>query len=88
MKSWLEKNGIETNMTSIPKSVYIDKLDDIVNEYNHTYLSTIKMKPVDVKSHILTLVKKLMIKMRNFKLVIILEYQNFIFFFAKGYTPN
>ena len=29
-----------------------------------------------------------MIKMRNFKLVIILEYQNIIFFFAKGYTPN
>ena len=30
--------------------MYIDKLDDIVNEYNDTYHSTIKMKPVDVKS--------------------------------------
>ena len=29
-----------------------------------------------------------MIKMRNFKLVIILEYQNIYIFFAKGYTPN
>ena len=36
-------------MTSVPKNVYIDKLDDIVNKYN-TYHSTIKMKPVDVKS--------------------------------------
>ena len=26
-----------------------DKLDDIVNKYNATYHSTIKMKPVDVK---------------------------------------
>ena len=38
-------------MTSISKNVYIDKLDDIVNKYNNTYHSTIKMKPVDVKSN-------------------------------------
>ena len=37
-------------MTSISKNVYIDKLDNIVNEYNDTYHSSIKMKPVDVKS--------------------------------------
>ena len=37
-------------MTSISKNVYIDKLDDIVNEYNNTY-RTIKMKPVDVKDN-------------------------------------
>ena len=35
-------------MTSISKNVYIDKLDDIVNEYNNTYHTTIKMKPIDV----------------------------------------
>ena len=28
----------------------IDKLSGIVNEYNNTYHSNIKMKPVDVKS--------------------------------------
>ena len=28
----------------------IDKLSDIVNEYNNTYHSKIKMKPIDVKS--------------------------------------
>ena len=31
--------------------MYIDKLDEIVNTYNDTYHSTIKMKPVDVKSN-------------------------------------
>ena len=30
--------------------MYIDKLHDIVNKYNNTYQSTVKMKPVDVKS--------------------------------------
>ena len=38
-------------MTSISKNVYIDKLDDIVNEYNNTYYRTIKMKPIDVKDN-------------------------------------
>ena len=36
-------------MTSVSKNVYIDKLDDIVHEYNNTYHRTIKTKPVDVK---------------------------------------
>ena len=38
-------------MTSITKNVYIDKLDDIVNKYNNTYHSTIKIKPVSVKDN-------------------------------------
>ena len=38
-------------MASFSKSVYIDKLDDIVNKYNNKYHSTIKMKPVNVKSN-------------------------------------
>ena len=38
-------------MTSVSKNVYIDKLDDIVNKYNNTYHSTIKVKPIDVKSN-------------------------------------
>ena len=28
--------------------MYIDKLDDIVDEYNNTYQRTFKMKPLDV----------------------------------------
>ena len=44
------KNKIYKYMTSVSKNIYIDKLDDIVNEYNNTYHRTAKMKPVDVKS--------------------------------------
>ena len=36
-------------MTSVSKNVYIDKLDDIVDNYNTTYHRTIKMTPTDVK---------------------------------------
>ena len=45
------KTKIYKYMTSISKNVYIDKLDDIVNEYNNIYHRTIKMKPVDVKDN-------------------------------------
>ena len=45
------KNKIFKHLTSISKNVYIDKLDDIVNEYNNTYHRTIKMKSVDVKNN-------------------------------------
>ena len=38
-------------MTSVSKNVYIDKLDDIVSEYDNTYRRTIKMKAVDVKDN-------------------------------------
>ena len=38
-------------MTSLLKNVYIDSLDDIVNEYNNTYYRTIKMKPINVKDN-------------------------------------
>ena len=54
------KNKIYKYMTAISKNAYIDKLDDIVNEYNNTYHRTIKMKPADLKIiHILILIKKL-----------------------------
>ena len=38
-------------MSSISKNVYIEKLDDMVNEYNNIYHRTIKIKPVDVKDN-------------------------------------
>ena len=43
------KNKVYQYVISISKNVYIDKLDDIVNKYNSTYSSNIKMKPADVK---------------------------------------
>ena len=64
------KSKIYKCMTSISKNVYIDKLDDIVNEYNNTYHTTIKMKPIDVQDTLI-LIKKLIIKILNLKSVIV-----------------
>ena len=44
------KNEIYKYLTLIPKNIYIDELDDIVDKYNNTYHSTIKIKPADLKS--------------------------------------
>ena len=44
------KNKLYKQMTSRTKNMCIIKLDDIVNKYNNTYYSTIKMKPVEVNS--------------------------------------
>ena len=67
-------------MTSISKNVYIDKLDDMVNKFNNTCHNTIKIKPVDVKSStyikVIVIVKKIVIKILNLKLGVLLEYQN------------
>ena len=71
-------------MTSISKNVYIDKLDDLVNEYNNTYHRTIKKKPLMLKViHILILKKKLMIKILNLKFEIMLEFLNTKIFLLK-----
>ena len=43
IRTW--KNKIYRYMTSVPKNVYTDKLDDIVNKCSNSY--HIKMKPVD-----------------------------------------
>ena len=76
-------------MTSISKNVYIDKLDDIVNEYNNTYHRTIKMKPVDVKDNTyIDFKKEVNDKDPKFKVgdyVRISKYKNI---FDKRYTPN
>ena len=45
------RNKISKYMTSISNNVYINKLDDLVNEYNNKYHRTIKMKPVVVKDN-------------------------------------
>ena len=45
------KTKIYKYMTAISENVYIDKLDDIVNEYNNAYHITIKAKLVDVRNN-------------------------------------
>ena len=65
------KNKIYKYMTSISKKVYINKLDDIVDEYNNTNHRTIKMKPIDVKDNTyIDFEKDVNIKTLNLKLVI------------------
>ena len=83
------KNKIYKYMTSISKIVYIDKLDDIVNECNNTYHRIIKMKPIDVKDNTyIDFDKEVNDNDLKFKVadhVRISKYKNI---FAKGYTPN
>ena len=83
------KTKIYKYMTSVSKIVYIDKLDEIINEYNNTYHRTIKMKPIDVKDNThFDFKKEVNDKGPKFKVgdhVRISKYKNI---FAKGYTPN
>ena len=83
------KTKIYKYMTSVSKNVYIDKLDDIVGEYNNTCHRTIKMKPVDVKDNTCIDFKKdVNGKDPKFKvgdLVRVSKYKNVL---AKGYTSN
>ena len=69
--------------------MYIDKLDDIVNEYNNTYHRIIKMEPIDVKDNTyINTDKEVNDKDPKFKIgdrVRIPIYKNI---FAKGYIPN
>ena len=75
-------------MAALSKNVYIDKLNDIVNEYN-TYHRTIKMKPVNVKDNTyIDFNKEVNEKDPKFKVgdhISISKYKNI---FAKWYTPN
>ena len=69
--------------------MYINKLDDIVGEYNNTYDRTIKIKPVDVKDDTYIDFKRgVNDRYPKFKVgdhVRISKHKNI---FAKEYTPN
>ena len=66
-----------------------DELDDIVNKYNNTYHSTIKVKPVDVKSKIyIDSSKEINNNDPKFKIGDIVRISKYKNIFAKGYTPN
>ena len=83
------KTKIHKYMTSVSRNMYIDKLDDIVNEYDNAYHRTIKMKSFDVKVNAyIDFSKEVNDKDSNFKIgdyVKISKYKNI---FAKGYIPN
>ena len=83
------KNKIYKYMTSVSKTVYIDKLDDIVNKYNNTYHRTIKMKPVDVKSSTyIDSSKEINDEDPNFKIGDIVRISKHKNILAKSYVPN
>ena len=92
------KNKLYKHMTATGKIVYYNVLDDVVNKYNNTKHSTIKMKPIDVgdttkSSSLERNNKRVYIDEHNekdckFKVgdrVRISRYKNI---FAKGYAPN
>ena len=67
----------------------IGKLDDIVNNHNNTDHSTIKQKPVDIKScTYLDSSKEINDKNPKFKIGDIVRISKYKTIFAKDYTPN
>ena len=69
-------------MIAISKSVYFDVLDDVVNKYNNTVHTTIKMKPIEVTDDYYAECNGIAFnenpnkKVLNLNLVIMLEFQN------------
>ena len=83
------KNKLYKHMTATSKIIYYDVLDDVVNKYNNTKHSTIKMKPIDVGDNN----KRVYIDEHNekdsrFKVGDRVRISKFKNIFAKGYTPN
>ena len=81
------KTKIYKYMTAISKNVYIDKLSDIVTEYNNTCHRTMKMKLVNGKDNTyIDFKKEVNDKDSKFKVIVrISKYKNI---FAKVYIPN
>ena len=75
-------------MTATGKNVFYDVLDDVVNKYNNTKHSTIKMKPIDVKNNKRVYIDEHNEKDSKFKVgdrVRISRHKNI---FAKGCAPK
>ena len=83
------KNKIYKHMTTIGKNVYFNVLDDIVEEYNNSFHSSIKIKPKDIKDDsFIDHNEETNKKDPKFEVgdhVRISKYKNIS---AKGYTPN
>ena len=81
------KNKLHKHMTATGKNVYYNVLDNVVNKYNNTKHSTIKMKPIDVKNNKRVYIDEHNEKDSKFKVgdrVRISRHKNI---FAKGYAP-
>ena len=83
------KSKVSKYITSISKNVYIDKIDDIVNEYNNTYHRTIKMKPIDIKDNTyINIGKEVNDNDPKFKVGDHVRISKYKSSFAKSYAPN
>ena len=76
-------------MTLVSKNVHIEKLANMINKYNNTHHSTIKMKPADVNSSTYIDFNKENDK-KDHKFVVgdHVRISNNKNIFPKGYTPN
>ena len=81
-------NKLYKHMTATGKNVYYDILDDVVNEYNNSKHSTIKIKPTDVKNNKRVYIDEHNEKDSRFKVGDRVRISKFKNIFAKGYTPN
>ena len=82
------KSKLYKHMTATGKNVYYDVLDDVVNKYNNTKHSTIKMKPIDVRDNKTVHIDEHNEKRSRFKVGDTVRISKFKNIFAKGYTPN
>ena len=82
------KNKLYKHITATGKNVYYDVLDDVVNKYNNTKHTTIKIKLIDVKNNKRVYIDEHNEKDSRFKVRDRVRTSKFKNIFAKGYTPN
>ena len=75
-------------MTATGKNVYYDVLDDVVNKYNNTKHSTIKMIPIDVKNNKRVYINEHNEKDSKFKVGDRVRTSRYKNIFPKVYAPN
>ena len=82
------KNKLYKHMTATGKNVYYNVLDNVVNKYNNTKHSTIKIKSIDVKNKKRVYIDEHNEKDSKFKVVDRVRISRYKNIFAKGYAPN
>ena len=85
----IEKSKFISIWLHYQKNVYIDKVDDIVNEHNNTYHRTIIVKPFDVKDNTcIDFHKEVNDKDHKFQFSDHVRTSKCKNIFVKGYIPN
>ena len=82
------KNKLYKDVTATGKNVHYDVLGDVVNKYNNTKHSTIKMKPIDVKNNKRVYIDEHNEKDSKFKVGVRVKISRYKNIFAKGNAPN